>query len=85
MDEHDSILEKYTSLFEDLLGTFQGVEAKIYVDAEATPLYHKARPVHYALKKRIEEELERLEREGTIEPVEHSEWAAPIVRIVKSN
>ena len=57
----ESILEKYPLLFKDSLGTFQGVEAKIYVDAEATPLYRKARPVPCVLTKRIEEELERLE------------------------
>ena len=28
-------------------------------------------------------ELERLEREGVIEPVQFSDWAAPIVPVVK--
>ena len=37
------------------------------------------------LKKKIEDELGRLEREGTISPVEFSEWATPIVPILKAD
>lgn len=31
----------------------------------------------------VEAELERLEREGIIEPVQFSQWAAPIVPVIK--
>ena len=37
----------------------------------------------YAIKGAIQKELERLEKEGIIKKVEHSEWAAPIVPIPK--
>ena len=53
------------------------------MEADAVPKYCKARPVPYAMKEKIEEELKRLQEEGTIEPVQHSEWAAPIVPILK--
>jgi len=33
--------------------------------------------------KKIERDLDRLEKEGTIEPMQFSEWAAPIVKIDK--
>ena len=39
----------------------------------------------YALRSRIEEELDRLEREGILEKVTHSEWATPIVAVPKPN
>ena len=45
----------------------------------------KARPVPYAMKAPLEQELERLKKEGIITPVQFSEWAAPIVPIVKSD
>ena len=35
------------------------------------------------MKRKIEAELERLQKERTIEPVQFSEWAAPIVPIMK--
>ena len=80
-----SILDKYPDVFKDDLGTIKGVKAKIYVDPEATPLYHKARSVPLALKEKIEAELERLQEQGIIEPVQFSEWAAPIVPVIKGD
>ena len=53
------------------------------MDKEASPRFFKARPLPYALKEKVEFELERLVKEGVIEPVQFSEWAAPIVPIVK--
>ncbi|XP_046555656.1 uncharacterized protein K02A2.6-like [Haliotis rubra] len=84
-EELHGIVDKYPTLFSEGLGTFKGVEAKIYVEAEVKPLYFKARPVPYALKEKIEKELDKLQAEGTIEPIEFSEWAAPIVPIVKTD
>ena len=80
-----SLLGKHEALFKDGLGTVQGVKAKIHVDPQAKPKYFKPRPVAYALRQKVEEELDRLLSEGTIRPVEFSEWATPIVPIVKSD
>ena len=33
----------------------------------------------------MEEELKRLVKEGTLEPIEHSDWAAPIFPVFKSD
>ena len=57
--------------------------AKILIDSRATQKYCRARIVPFALRKRVENELERLENLGVIEPIRFSEWAAPIVPIVK--
>ena len=69
----DEILRNHTELFEEGLGTLKGTTAKIHVDPMATPTFHEARPVPYALREKIELDLERLERAGTIEPVQYSE------------
>ena len=49
----------------------------------AQPKFIKARPVQYALKGKIEEELNRLVETVILEAVDVSEWAAPIVPIIK--
>ena len=50
-----------------------------------TPKFCKARPVPYALRGKVETELERLTKEGIIEPVQFADWAVPIVPVLKSN
>jgi len=81
--ELKALLSKFGEVFKGELGTLVGATAKIYVDLEAKPRYFKARPLPYALKEKVEAELVRLEKEGIIEPVSFSEWAAPIVPILK--
>ena len=84
----DPQLEKIidaNKVLEEGLGTLQGMEAKIYVDSSAQPKFVKARPVRYALKATLELELDRLQQEEIVSPVEFSEWAAPIVPVVKPN
>ena len=39
----------------------------------------------YILRERVEKELDRLLNEGIIEPVQFSDWAAPIVPIAKED
>lgn len=81
----ESITQQHPDLFKDELGTIKGVKAKIYLKDGATPRYFKARPVPFALKDKIECELQRLQDNHIISPVEFSEWAAPIVPIVKGD
>ena len=37
------------------------------------------------MKAKVEEELERLVKEGTVEPVPFADWAAPIVPVLKAD
>ena len=79
------VLDKYSDVFRDELGTMSGVEAHINVPDNATPKYYKPRPLAYALQEPVAKELERLQEVGSIVPVTYSEWAAPIVPIVKDD
>ena len=53
------------------------------MDPNTPPRFHRARSVPYAMRDKVEKELKRLQEEGTIEPVEFSEWATPIVPVLK--
>ncbi|XP_031333974.1 uncharacterized protein K02A2.6-like [Photinus pyralis] len=48
----------------------------------AKPVFMKHRSVPYALKDKIETELDRMVKDGILMPVEHSQWATPIVPVV---
>ena len=72
-------------MFKSELGTLKGYEAKILVDSDAQPRFHKARPVPYTMKSEVEAELDRLQKDGIIEPVQFADWAAPIVAVLKSD
>ena len=74
---------RHSVLFKEELGQIKGVKVKIYVDPKARAIVYQPRPVPYALRARVEEELKRLEATGIIEPVAHSDWAAPVVPVVK--
>ena len=79
------LLEQHANVFRDELGTIRGVTAKLHVDPQARLRFYRPRPVPYAMRQKVELELERLERAGVIEPVQFSDWAAPIVPVVKTD
>ena len=54
------------------LGTFRDYEAKIEVAASTTTWFCKARILPYSVCQKVEEELERLVSEGTLEPIDYS-------------
>ena len=78
-------LEEFKDVFSDNPGCLKGVRVKFNVDPSAVPKFIKARQPPYALRSSIEDELARLQRDGIIQPVEFSNWATPIVPIVKSD
>ena len=80
-----AVLDRHQEVFQEGLGTMKGFKAKIYVDPDARPAFYPARSVPYALREKVDMELDRLKEEGTLEPVEISEWAAPIVPVLKSD
>ena len=78
-----ALLARYSAVFQDGLGTLQGYQAKILVESGAVPKFNPARSVPYALRDKVDQELQRLQNVGILEPVETAEWAAPIVAVLK--
>ena len=78
------LLMAFKELFQEGLGEMKGIQARVRSKPESTPKFFKPRSVPYALKERIEEDLKRLEQLGVIEQISHSDWAAPIVPVIKS-
>jgi chromosomal replication initiation ATPase DnaA len=63
------VLETHKEVFTEELGTLEGTTAKIYANQEAQPKFVKTRLVPFAMKIPLEQELERLQREGIISTV----------------
>lgn len=79
------LLQKYSLVFQDGLGTIRDFQAKLWVKEDAAPVFHRPWPVPFSLKSRIDEELERLVEVGVLEKIKLSDWASPIVPVAKKN
>ena len=80
-----AVLEKHKEVFQERTGTIQGYKSHIHMKEKAQPKFHKARPVPYAMREKVEAELTRLQEENIIRKVKHSDWSAPIVVVPKAN
>ena len=84
-DTLSDVLNRHKNVFDKGLGTIQGFKADIKLQDGAEPVFYKARPVPYALRQNVEEELDRLESLGVVKKVERSDWASPIVGVPKKD
>ena len=79
----ESVLEKHSKVFDSSLGTLKGFQAKIFVKKDTKPIFCKARPVPYSIRSQVETQLETLVQQNILEPIFFSDWAAPIVPVMK--
>ena len=71
-------------MFSETLGTYKGPPVSLPVDPNATPRRFKARNVPLAIRAKIEDEIDRLTKEGVWEPINNPRWSTPVVPIIKS-
>ena len=79
----ESLTKRNKKVFSDKTGAFRGAPVKLHVRNGAIPVHHKFRSVPFAIRHKVEVELDELEKQGIISPVTHSEWATPVVPAVK--
>ena len=86
-DKHriDSLLKKYPSILQKTIGKMANIRGRLNLKEGVAPVFLKARPVPYSLRKSVELELEKLVKEGVLTPVSWSEWATPIVVVPKAD
>lgn len=77
------LLSELSDVFEKKVGTINNYVCDLKVKADAKPCFLKARQIPFALLSRVGEEIERLEAEGVLEKIESSEWATPVVPVIK--
>ena len=79
----NEILEKHSEVFKPEIGLLKGFTASLLVQDKVNPKFVNPRPVPFALKPKIEQELRRLQSQGILKPVDHSDWGTPIVPVLK--
>uniref|UniRef100_A0A1Y1LT42 RNA-directed DNA polymerase n=3 Tax=Photinus pyralis TaxID=7054 RepID=A0A1Y1LT42_PHOPY len=67
------------------MGSYRGPPVSFSLDKNVKPIMLKARKVPFALKDKIEVELDRLIAQGVLEPITHPKWCTPIVTVCKEN
>uniref|UniRef100_A0A3B3RQE8 ribonuclease H n=1 Tax=Paramormyrops kingsleyae TaxID=1676925 RepID=A0A3B3RQE8_9TELE len=80
----ENILTEYAEVFQDI-GVCRMPPISIDIDSMVTPRFFKARPVPFALRPQLDEELDKLVAQGIFEPVRHARWATPIVAVAKKD
>lgn len=84
-DLHE-LLTEFDDLFSDDLGRYVHAKIKLNVkDGDIKPKFIKARTVPLAFRDKMDAELERLMNRGIITPIDHSDWATPLVPIPKGD
>lgn len=79
------LLKKYSELFNDELGLFNKFKIQLRLKEGSSPKFFKPRSVPFALKAKVEAEIDRLVDLGILVPVEYSEYATPIVPVLRDN
>lgn len=57
----------------------------IVIKPNSTPIFHKAYTVPYGLRDKVDADIDKLVKCGVIVPVNHSDWASPIVCAMKKD
>ena len=80
----EKLLKEYEDRFAGI-GKMKGVQVKLHINPNITPVQHNTRRVPFHQREAVEEELDRLQRLDIIEPAEGpTPWVSPIVVVHKA-
>ena len=79
----DQLLRQYDDIFQGV-GKLKGYQFQVHVDQDVQPVAQPPRRVPFHICKQVEQELENLEKQGIIEPVQGpTPWVSPVVAVPK--
>lgn len=79
----ETILQKYKKIFELNLDSIKDKKARLTLKEEVRPVFLKHRTIPFKLLPLVEKEIQNLEDAGILVKVDTSEWATPIVPVLK--
>ncbi|XP_062709374.1 uncharacterized protein K02A2.6-like [Aedes albopictus] len=79
------IKQKYSNVFnKDFTEPITGFEAELTLKSEQ-PIFRRAYQVPFKIKDKFLEHLDMLEKQGVITPIQASEWASPVIAVMKKD
>lgn len=79
----EEIISNFNDLFQPRVGCIPNVCCSLKLKEGAKPVFVKQRQVPFALREKVEIELDNLEKDGIITKVNTSDWGSPLVVIPK--
>nr|KAG5694982.1 hypothetical protein BaRGS_024165 [Batillaria attramentaria] len=80
-----TLCDKFPDLFKEELGCLKDFELEIKFKSDAKPVFHKARPVPFALRDDLTKGYEEGIAKGVWKPVQFNDYGTPVVPIRKTN
>ena len=78
-----SVFEKFWDFLSPNFKSDVKIRVNIKVDSDCKPLFFKPRSVPFRYRCLVKEELANLENAGIIKRLDHSDWACPVVAVLK--
>ncbi|UYV71203.1 K02A2.6-like [Cordylochernes scorpioides] len=78
------LLRGHQAVFGDTTDPIKGFTFAVNIQ-DVNPIFHKARPVPFAIRMAVNEVLERMVEKGYLYQVPSSKWATPVVVVPKKN
>ncbi|XP_026537681.1 uncharacterized protein K02A2.6-like, partial [Notechis scutatus] len=78
-----ALVRDFQEVFTEQLGKYKGSPISFNLCPDIAPIRLKPRRVLFALKPKIDEQLDKLIAQGVLEPIDHARWETPIVTPIK--
>ncbi|XP_026562549.1 uncharacterized protein K02A2.6-like [Pseudonaja textilis] len=78
-----TLVRDFQEVFDNSLGKYRGPPISFNLNPNVAPIRLKPRRVPFALKPKIDEQLDKLVAQGVLEPIDHARWETPIVTPIK--
>lgn len=81
----NDLKQQFSKVFvKDFSTPIVGFKADLVLRTEV-PIFKKAYDVPYRLKQKVDDYLDKLENQRVITPIKTSEWASPVIVVIKKN
>ncbi|XP_055522484.1 uncharacterized protein K02A2.6-like [Wyeomyia smithii] len=78
------LFEEFSTVFEESMGNIEGIQAALHLKKDSKPVFLKARSLPFSIRDTVECEIHKMVKSGVLVKVNRSEWATPIVPVMKS-